>query len=396
MRRLTDSEKERVVSLLADLVRIKSAVTSTEQANRDRAEERLADFLTCHVENMGMVVERQEVFPGRPNLIAHWPGQGAGRKLVLSAHMDTVTAEGMTVQPFAAEVRGGRMHGRGTCDTKASLAALLSALALAAETDQLPVDQLCFVATVSEETGCDGAVALVKSGFRADAAIVGEPTNCRVVTAHKTPLWLDLETHGQSCHASMPEQGANAIETMARVIQFVQGPWTEHISRDRHPLLGTSTSCITLISGGSKVNIVPAVCQASMDGRFIPGRAMDAVLEDFSRMLGEHLGDREAFAIIRHRTHPGLDCPPDAPVARKLLALCREVNGQDGPRGVNYFADTGPFNEVGIAAVLFGPGDIAQAHTADEYVELEQLYQATEIILTLLTSHAGRSIIEEG
>lgn len=132
---------------------------------------------------------------------------------------------------------------------------------------------------MSEETGCDGPTALVKSGFTADAAIVGEPTRCEVVTAHKRLLWLEIETHGRSCHASLPQ-------------------------------------------------------------------------------------------------------------------LCRQANGQSDPRGANHFADTGPFSEAGITAVLFGPGDIAQAHTADEFVELAQVYQATEIILTLLTSHAGQSIIE--
>jgi succinyl-diaminopimelate desuccinylase len=395
MRRLTETEKQRVTGLLADLVRIRSAIASTEQANRDRAEEHVAEFLTVHLETMGMKVDRQEVYPGRPNLMAHWPGQGSGKKLVLSAHMDTVTTEGMTIDPLGAEIREGRLYGRGACDTKASIAALLTALALAAEGDQLPSDQLCFVATVSEETGCDGAAALIKSGFRADAAIVGEPTGCQLVNAHKAPLWLEIETHGRPAHASMPHQGVNAIDRMARVIEFVHGSWSDYIAVNRHSLLGSSTSCITLITGGSKINIVPASCRAHLDGRFVPGQSMEAVLADFSRMLAERLGGEEAFTIVSQRTHPGLDCPPDAPVARKLLDLCRAANGQDGPRGVNYFADTGPFSEAGIASVLFGPGDIAQAHTADEFIDLEQLYQATEIILTLVTDHTGRSIIEE-
>lgn len=394
MHHLTDIEKQRVTALLADMVRIKSVVGTPEQANQDRAEEQMADYLTVHLETMGMVVDRQEVFPGRPNLVAHWPGQGSGKKLVLSAHMDTVPTEGMTVSPFAAEVRDGRMYGRGTCDTKASLACLLTALAIAAETDRLPADQLCFVATMSEETGCDGAVALVKSGFRADAAIVGEPTRCEVVTAHKSPLWLEIETHGHSCHASLPDKGINAIDLMAKVVEFVHGPWSRRIAREKHPLLGVSTSAVTIVSGGSKINIIPSACRAQIDGRFIPGASTESLLADFTRMLADHLGGPDKFTILSHRTHPPLDCPPDAPLPRKLLALCREANGQDAPRGVNYFADTGPFSETGITALLFGPGDIAQAHTAEEYVELEQVFQATEIVLELLTGHAGRSIIE--
>ena len=380
--------------LLANMVRISSVVGTPEQANRDRAEERMAEYLTDHLSEMGMQVERQEVFPGRPNLIAHWPGQGTGKRLVLCAHMDTVPTEGMTVDPFAAEIRDGRMYGRGTCDTKASLASLLTALALAHETGQLPSDQIYFVATMSEETGCDGATALVKSGFTADAAIVGEPTCCEVVIAHKSPLWLEIETHGRSCHASLPQRGTNAIDLMAKVVDFVHGPWSEHISRRAHPLLGTSTCVVTTINGGSKINIVPSSCRAQIDGRFIPGVSMDGLIADFARMLADNLGGPETFSVLSHRTHPPLDCPPDRPLPRKLLALCQQANGQNAPRGVNYFADTGPFSEAGITALLFGPGDIAQAHTADEFVELAQVYQATEIILALVASHAGRSIIE--
>jgi len=112
------------------------------------------------------------------------------------------------------------------------------------------------------------------------------------------------------------------------------------------------------------------------------------------RMLAEHLGDRGAFTVLDVEGYGALDCPPDAPLSRRLLAICRQANGQTEPLGVNYFADTGPFHEAGIPSLLIGPGDIAQAHTADEFLELHQLYQATEIILTLLTDHAGRSILE--
>jgi succinyl-diaminopimelate desuccinylase len=394
LRRLTEKERDRVRRLLTDLVQIKSVVGSLKEANRDRAEERMADCLTAHLTGMGMTVERQEVYPGRPNLIAHWPGQGSGKRLVLAAHMDTVPVDGMTVDPFAAQIRDGRMYGRGSCDTKASLAMMLTALALAAEADRLPADRLCFVATMSEETGCDGAIALVESGFRADAAIIGEPTRCEVVTAHKSPLWLEIETHGHSCHASLPERGVNAVDLMARVVEFVHGPWSKHIGRRNHPFLGTSTCVVTTINGGTKNNIIPASCRAEIDGRFIPGMPADGVLREFEEMLAGHLGGRDKFTILSRRSHPALDCPPDAPLPSRLLALCRQACGQDASRGVNYFADTGPFSEAGITSLLFGPGDIAQAHTADEFVELEQLYLATEIVLTLLTANAGRSIVE--
>lgn len=392
MRQLNTPQKERVLSLLDKLVSIESVNRNWECANQDRAEEKMARFVTDHLHGMGMEVEARDMQPGRPNLIGHWPdqGRGADSSLMISAHMDTVTVDGMTIDPFKVTVRDGRAYGRGTCDTKGSMAAFLTAMAIAREENALPADKLYFVATSCEETGCQGASALMQTGFRTSAAIVGEATRCRVVSSHKGPLWLTVQTQGRSCHASMPDLGVNAIETMSRVVQFVQGPWQERIRRSSHPVLSPSTMTVTTIAGGIKINIIPESCRIEIDGRFIPGEPMDAIVADFTRMLTEHLGGRGSFSITRQETYPPLDCPPDAPIARRLLSLCREANGQSGPLGVNYFADTGPFDQAGIDAVLFGPGDIAQAHTADEYLELEQLYQATEIILTLLTADEGK------
>jgi acetylornithine deacetylase/succinyl-diaminopimelate desuccinylase-like protein len=396
MRKLTAGQKQDVCDLLARLVAVESVNRDFETANRERAEERMASFVSRHLRDMGMEVEAREFQPGRPNLIAHWPDQGSpgAGSIMLSAHMDTVTVDGMSVAPFAVAFRDERACGRGTCDTKGSMAAYLTALTIARRENGLPAEKIYFVATCAEETGCQGATALMATGFRTDAAIVGEPTCCRVVTSHKGPLWLQVETRGRSCHASLPDQGVNAVELMSRLVQFVHGPWQEYLRRSSHPLLGTSTMAVTRIEGGTKINIIPSSCRAEMDGRFVPGLPMDEILADFRRMACEYVGGEDRFTITKQETYPPLDCPPDAAIARKLLAICREANGQAAPLGVNYFADTGPFDQAGVQAVLFGPGDIAQAHTADEYIELDQLYQGTEIMLTLLTSHAGRRVLE--
>jgi len=396
MRALTDSDKQRILDLLIDLVAIDSATTSTEQDNRDRVEERMAAYLSDYLKRLGMTVEKQEVFPGRPNLMAHWSGQGDQRSLMLEAHMDTVTVEGMTVDPFNATLRDGRIYGRGTCDTKGSMAAFLSALTMVREADQLPADKIYFVATMSEEDACTGAEALMGYGFRTDAAIVGEATGCRVVTAHKGPVWLEVKTKGQSCHASVPQQGRNAIDLMARIIRFIHGPWSKHIQQSQHALLGRSTAAVTCIHGGAKTNIIPAECSVDVDCRFIPGQPFDEIIADFKRMLAKELSGEDRFEIEVLTSQSPLNTPTDAPLVQQLLDICRATNGQEDVLGVNYFADTGPFTQAGITSVLFGPGDIAQAHTADEYLELDQLFQASEIMLELLTRNAGRSIVESG
>lgn len=394
MRKLTDQEKQYVVDLLSHLVKIDSTDASVENANQRRCEERIAHFLTQYLSELGMNVEAREVYPGRPNLLAHWPDQDGAKSLMLEAHMDTVPVEGMTVDPFNIEISDGRIYGRGTCDTKGSMAAMLTALHLARQAGQLPADKLWFVAAMGEETGCTGATALMNSGFRCDAAIVGEPTRCELVTAHKGTLWLAIETHGIACHASVPEKGRNAIALMSRVVEYIHGPWTQHIQKMAHPLLGKSTAQATCIEGGAKVNILPARCRVDVDARFIPGIIIDDAIRDLEQLLADHLGSRELFRITHAEHHGSLDCPPESPLADRLLQLCNQFNRQEKPRGVNYFADSGPFSQAGIRSVLFGPGDIAQAHTADEYLELDQLFQATEILLNLLIENAGKSIVE--
>jgi acetylornithine deacetylase/succinyl-diaminopimelate desuccinylase-like protein len=207
-------------------------------------------------------------------------------------------------------------------------------------------------------------------------------------------LWLDIETAGRSCHAAIPDQGINAISAMARVVQFIHGPWTGHIQHTEHPLLGRSTMQVTTIEGGSRVNIIPARCRCQVDGRFIPGKTTVEIVAELQQMLADHLGPATPLKISNVKGFGPLDTPLDTPLVVKLMALCRQASGQTAPIGVNYFADTGPFTEAGITSVLFGAGDIAQAHTADEFLELDQLFLAAEIMLTLLTENAGRSVVD--
>lgn len=393
MKQLNDAEKAEVLELLRTLVGIDSAAVDPEAPEPPRTEERIAAFLADYLHAMGMSIQTYELAPGRPSLVAHWPDQGSASTVAFEAHMDTVTTAGMTIDPFAAEVHDGRVWGRGTCDTKGSLAAMLVALKLARRADALPNDRILFVAAANEENGCQGARHLVEEGFRADAAIIGEPTRCQIVTAHKGPLWLRVDTHGRSAHASMPQLGLNAIETMAEIVRYVHGPWVDQLRQGPHPLLGESTAQVTQITGGAKTNIIPASCRIEIDARLVPGCTPQTAENALSAGLAELLGDPACFTITRMTSQPSLNTDPERPFVRRMMALCREANGQATPLGVNYFADSGPFSEAGIPSLVFGPGDIAQAHTADEHLELDQLFEATEILLTLLTQHAHRSIL---
>jgi acetylornithine deacetylase len=152
---------------------------------------------------------------------------------------------------------------------------------------------------------------------------------------------------------------------------------------------------VTVIEGGTRINIIPERCRAKIDGRYIPGQSLDEIKTEFERMARQQLGPEASFHIVSTKGFLPLDSPVESPLVRKLQKVIRQAGGSGKPQGVNYFADTGPFTAGGIASVIFGSGDIAQAHTADEYLELDQLYRATEVILTLLTQNVGRSILGE-
>ncbi len=394
MPQLTDSQQAAAVALLQDLVRIDSANASVPAANERRAEERIVAHVSDVCRGLGMTVTLHEVWPGRCNLTAHWPDQQGTRTVAFEAHADTVDVGGMTTDPFAADVRDGKVWGRGACDAKGPLAAFLSALTIARERGQRFADRIYLIVTIGEETGCHGAAALMDSGFRVDACVVGEPTRCRLVTAHKGALWFKLVASGVPSHAAMPDNGRNAIYAMGRAIRFVEETFGPALAGQVHPLVGRSTIAVSTTSGGQAINIVPARCEASVDWRFLPGQDCDALAGDFERRLHEALpDDADALAVADVRGHAAVEADPDGPLVRNLLAGCRDLTGQDAPEGVHFFADSGPFHQAGVQCVLFGPGDIAHAHKAEEFVAVDEYLLAIETVLSWLGRHADRSML---
>jgi acetylornithine deacetylase/succinyl-diaminopimelate desuccinylase-like protein len=394
MNELTDSQKASALAILRDLVRIDSTNTTRDDSNHRRSEERIINHLTAFCARLGMQIRLHEVWPGRANLTACWPDQSGSRSLALEAHADTVGAEGMTVDPFAAEVRDGRLWGRGACDAKGSLATFMAALEIAHQRSQRFADRIHLVATVGEETGCEGAAALMKTGFRVDACVVGEPTRCRLVTAHKGALWIRLAARGVPCHTSMPDRGRNAISAMARAVRFIDEDFGRRLAGPPHPLLGQPTIAVSLISGGQAVNIVAPHCEASIDCRFLPGQRHEDLVRQFENELKAALpADADAFELAEVRGYPAMEADPDGPFVRNLLAACRERTAQAAPEGVLYFADSGPFAQAAIQCVLFGPGDIAHAHTSAESLDLEQYHLAIETVLDWFDRHRDRSVL---
>ncbi len=360
-------------------------------------ERRVADFLAATADRAGLELKWQEVFPGRSNLLIHLTPAGgkASRRILLAPHMDTVGVDGEA--RFQPVLKAGRLHGRGACDTKGSIAAYLAAMLEVAASGPRPREtEIILTALVDEENNQSGSRALVKGTLLSSAspksarrtadqrgfptfAIVGEPTLCKAVTAHKGDLWLRLTTHGKAAHGSKPHLGRNAIHAMARVIEELETHYAAALKGRTHPLLGHATVNVGTIVGGKQPNIVPDHCEITIDRRTLPSESDAAVFAEIKAILRRLHVDAE-LTDTKNAPCPALETDANLPLVRALMRCA----GQRRPQGVHYFSDAAVLASGGIPSVLLGPGDIAQAHTADEWIEVAQLERATALLVKFL------------
>jgi acetylornithine deacetylase ArgE len=378
--------------LLRDLV----ALPSINPMGRDlRGPEVYEHRVTAYLEEafraLGVRHERQPVAPLRDNIVAYYEPPGATSTLVFEVHQDTVPTDHMTIDPFGARVENGRLYGRGACDVKGGMAAMLSAFARLAR-EKPRSCRVVLACCVDEEFTFLGVQRLVKDDLRGGVkgpirAVVAEPTGLDIVHAHKGAVrWL-LRTSGRSCHSSRPEQGVNAIYHMARLLGLVDRYADELRSTRSHPLLGPATLSVGRIEGGASVNTVPDRCHVEIDRRTLPGEGMSAGPAELLAYLERHAPKEVSFS----QSEPWMSCPALGPegseeLVRSLGATINAVRGTHKVEAVPYGTDASTLAEAGVPSVVFGPGDIAQAHTCDEWVELAQVEMASEILFRLATT----------
>jgi len=369
--------------LLRDLIALPSVNPFfLPEGHPNAGEHRIADFLAASAAVAGMDVDFQPVF-GRPrsNLLARLTPSGKVRqRIVLAPHMDTVDAA--NDGQFMPVEKNGRMYGRGACDTKGSIAAMFSAVReLAVSGWRSNGTEIVFAALVDEEKGQAGSRALANSGFQADLAIVGEPTQLKVVTAHKGSIYLRLETKGKAAHGSCPHLGRNAVLEMARVVELLEGEYVQLLNNRTHSLLGHPTVNVGFIQGGVQANIVPAACWILADRRTIPGEKESEVLAEVRNLLKSH-GLKATVISAKESACLPLETSPSVPLVKQFMGAA----GQSEPIGAQYFCDAAILSSKGIPSVVFGPGGIAQAHTDDEWISLESLERGTRVVGRFLKS----------
>jgi acetylornithine deacetylase len=362
--------RQDIIQTLASLVRINSVNPAYEGG---RPEQEIAAWIADFFEQHGIETRTQEVFPERPNLIARLPGRDAERRLIFEAHTDTVSTSGMSIPPHDPVVSNGCLYGRGSCDTKAGLAAMMHALVYLKQEGIVPPCEIWVVAAADEEHSFRGVLKLCE-GLEASAAVVAEPTDLRLAVASKGVLRWRICCRGKAAHSSKPHLGVSAITNMARVILALEADSQEQ-ARKVHPLLGPPTCSVGLIQGGRQINFVPDFCAIEIDRRLLPGEEIPNVLAHYQQLLDTHR-EWDAYMEKPMLEDNALETPSSAP----LVSCASDVLGGLGlpaePLGVPYGSDASKLSRAGVPSVIFGPGNIDQAHAAVEWVDCGQVEQA--------------------
>jgi acetylornithine deacetylase/succinyl-diaminopimelate desuccinylase family protein len=366
-------------ALLESLVRVPS-VTG--------AEREVAETIAGWCESAGMRVELPEVQPGRPNVVARW---GTGRRpvVLLTGHIDTVPAgEGWTRDPFGADVSDGRLYGRGACDMKAGLAAMLAALIDLRGTGSEPRGDVIFAGVVGEEEDSAGTLALLAQGIDADRALLAEPTGLALVRSNRGLVNYTLTFTGESAHASSPQLGRNAIVAAAQVVTELEQV-AESLLGQAHATFGPPNLTVGTIHGGTRPYIVPDRCVVEVDRRVNPGESAATVRAEAEAAIEKV---RKRVPWLEARFDPGSEYLPfelaaDDPLVLDLLEAMRAAGAEPRVASWRAASDAGFLAvRAGIPCVLFGPGDTAQAHRPDEFVELAHLDLAREVCSRFLTA----------
>ncbi len=366
-----------VIDTLSDFVRINSV---NPAYGDDGTEANLAPLVRQFFEQRGIEVFEQEVFPGRTNVIARLPGKTT-RRLVLEAHMDTVSIKGMSIPPFEPTIRDGRLHGRGSVDDKAGLCAMMHAVASLKEEGIVPECEVWLAAVVDEEFSFRGVVKLCE-GLQAEGAIVAEPTELRAVIASKGVLRWRIKTHGKAAHSSKPHLGVNAITSMSRLVLALDAE-NERLASITHPLLGPGTNSVGVINGGVQVNFVPDQCIIEIDRRLLPGESSADALKHYQSIIDQLRAQHPGFEATMELPPMLVDEALDTPASESIVGVAQQVlesmglNGE--PCGVPFGSDASKLSRAGVPTIVLGPGSIDQAHAADEFVEIAQVEQAVQI-----------------
>ena len=380
-------DREYLIETCRDLVRINSINPLLVPGAPGEAE--IAAHVADRLEALGLEVSRHEPGPGRVSVAGRLCGSGGGRSMTLNAHMDTVGVEGME-DPFGAEIRDGRLYGRGAYDMKGSLAACITAAKTVVDSGQRLRGDLVIAAVADEEYGSLGTADLVTHTLT-DAAIVTEPTGLDICLAHKGYVWLRLDTLGRAAHGSRFREGIDANLRMGRVLSALEGLERDLRERPPHPLVGPPSIHAALLEGGTGLSTYAAHCRLQLERRTIPGENESQVHREVEQLLELlRAGDPTFEATLEtFFVRPPFEVSREAGIVQTLSDAAEAVLGAP-PKfvGDSPWMDSALLAEAGVETVVFGPGG-AGAHAAVEWVDVESMERCAAVLAATAVSYCA-------
>lgn len=360
-----------------------AALVGINTENPPGREIEAATFLHGLLAEAGFDLTMSEYKPGRVNLVARL-ANGPGSSFAFNTHMDVVPAgEGWSSDPFALREADGRLYGRGTCDCKGPLIAMVEALRMLAADRSAWSGTLLGVFVADEEIASEGARFYAASRPRIDNAVIGEPTSNATFTAHKGSLRPVVRVHGVPAHSGTPDLGENAIYRAAELLGLIREHHQTVVRHRTHPLVGAASLTVTRIQGGHADNVLPGACDLLLDRRMTPGEDEAAAKREIADLLllaHERFGLRAEIIDYRATTGGATETAIEEPVVQASLAACRaHGKGDPGPFGFQGACDLVHFRELGAQGTVIGPGALAMAHKPDEFVPVDEFLAASLI-----------------
>jgi len=377
---MTATKADPTIQLLRDLIAIDSVNPSLVSGGA--GEKEIAAAIAAEMRAGGMDVEVQNVSEGRANVIGILDGKAKGRSLMLCGHMDTVGVMGMDA-PFDPVLKDGKIYGRGSQDMKGGLVSMIAAALRLSRSNSLAAGRVIVAAVIDEEFASIGADTLVTK-WKADAAVVGEPTDMKIAVGHKGFEWVEIATEGVAAHGSRAKDGRDAIMRMGRVLSRLETLDREIQSRHPHPILGTGSLHASLIEGGRELSTYPDRCTLQMERRLVTGEPKGTTLRDVEKILGDlRKEDAEFKASAKALFHrPPYETPADHDLLKKIDAAVGKTGVKPTRGGATFWTDAAVLGEAGIPSVVFGPGG-AGLHSISEYVLADDVITCRDAIVEL-------------
>ncbi|MDD3927674.1 MAG: ArgE/DapE family deacylase [bacterium] len=409
--RLVDNSREEAVCLLKRLIAFDSQVI--EQGRQGR-EGLIQEYMAGELKAIGAETDifepdnnRLEKYPdfnmgheynGRPCVVGVLKGSGGGRSLILNGHADTVSPGDVSLwkhDPYSGTVIGNEITGLGAVDMKGGLAAMLMAVKIAKAMKLQQKGDIIFQSVVDEEGGGNGTLACVDRGYKADAALIAEPTGLEIACAHRGAMHLRISTRGISTHASMKDRGVNAIEKMVELMKALASLEREWSDTKKHPLLPSPTISFCRLDGGNGASIIPAECEAKVNIKYLPTERTEVVKAEIEERISAIAG---VDAWLRDNP-PELKwllntSPYEASTAHPLVEIMKcaveAVAGRAVITGLPSGADARILNNIGgIPTFICGPGELAQAHHIDEMLPIDEYLRAVEVYVRVIMNWVG-------